>query len=156
MYNECHALLEYLVSSPLDLTEPLIIFQKMEDELKYKQLDQTEIHEKLLMTKSRLSFLHTSTSRAYQASTMRDILQKAITLFPNNTAFLSLYTWNEARTKLDNRVRTILHEVVLKDGEETTLRWVFAIWAEMQINPNRRANQNAIRNLFERAVECER
>lgn len=67
--------------------------------------------------------------------------------------FLSLYAWNEARTRIENRVRTLLRDHVLVDGKESVIGWTFAIWAELQL-PHR-YNVHAVRSLFERAVECE-
>lgn len=110
------------------------------------------------MIKARLCYHHNTTSRSFQAATLREILDPAIRVFPDNTAFLNLYVWNEARTRIDNRVRTMLYNVVLneRNEDETVLKWTFAIWAELQMDASRGFNQNAVRNLFEKAVECER
>lgn len=81
------------------------------------------------------------------------MLERAIGSFPHNSAFLSLYFHNELRTKIQNRVRNLLEEKVLKEEDKVSSGdWLFAIFAELHLDA-RTYNPSAVRNLFDRAIE---
>ena len=62
-------------------------------------------NEVLLVAYARMLYRHSAKRGAYKASIMRQMLTRSLELFPNNTILLSLFMWNEARTKIENRVR---------------------------------------------------
>ncbi|KAI7849022.1 NRDE-2, necessary for RNA interference-domain-containing protein [Circinella umbellata] len=87
--------------------------------------------------------------KGYKPGHLRSLLQRAILLFPNNTVFIGLYVWNEARTKLHNRVKSMFVQS-LASGPNVIL-WLSAIRTELHYHQPYDANQ--VRSLFESAVE---
>src|SRR5437667_7322907 len=65
-------------------------------------------HERLLLSVSKVLYYHTKIQGWYRSSTLRDFWAEAIETFPHNTAFLSLFAWNEANARIDGRVRKLL------------------------------------------------
>ncbi|KAF3312810.1 hypothetical protein TWF173_006841 [Orbilia oligospora] len=152
-YAELHSLFLYLSLKDRDL----IAILKPLDELisDFEENGKTDCIEEAYMSKARVFFRYALTSRAYKASTFRIFLESAIKKFPDNTAFLSLFVWNESRSKIEYRIRTMLAADTGSD-EGSVVKWVFSIWAEMQMSLGSNVNSSGVRNLFERAVESER
>ena len=140
----------------LDLTEAFKVFDQFEEELRQRKNFGSDVHEQFIMAKARLCYTYTTKSKLVNVSLLRQVFADGVQHFPRNTAFLSLYAWNEGRTYIENRVRAMLQDNVLVDGKENVLSWTFAIWAEIQMGVGRRVNVGAVRSLFERALECER
>lgn len=158
VYNEIRALLEYL-SHDQDISIALPLFKNLIEDLERRNLtgSHSAVHELCLMAKSRLLYHHSTTAKMFKMKIMRDVLEQALTLFPSNSMFLGLYAWNEGRTKIENRVRTLMRDIVLDEGKETIVGWIFAIWAEMRMVGVRGLyNIHAVRALLEQAVECDR
>lgn len=85
---------------------------------------------------------------------MRDCLVESVKLFPNNTIFLSAYTDNEKRFRLDDRVRAVLSDVVvLQEQNDNIIAWSFAIWSERQRGLNLGGTPHAIRAVYEKAIQ---
>lgn len=101
---------------------------------------------------AKIAFRHTQTKTAFRPGILREILETALQTFPNNSIFLSLHLFNELRTRIENRVRRVLDEIVLKAERVTSEGWLFAIYAELHLN-SRTYNVEAVRSLFERAVD---
>lgn len=158
VYNSVRALLEYL-SHDRDVVTVLPVYDSLTQELERRGLTgpQSAVHELCLMSKARLLYHHATTAKMFKMKIMRDVLEKALACFPNNSMFLGLYAWNEGRTKIENRVRTLMRDVVLKERKETVVGWAFAIWAEMRmVGTGGVYNVHAVRALLEQAVGCER
>lgn len=64
------------------------------------------------------------------ASLLREVLERAITLCPNNTIFLSLYLWGEASRRVYGNVQRLTSRLVTEDHGIVPLLW--AVWAEAQ------------------------
>ena len=47
---------------------------------------------------------------AFRPAILRNVLERALNLFPNNVIFHSLYVLNESRTHIEGRVKKLLHE----------------------------------------------
>ncbi|RPB06131.1 DUF1740-domain-containing protein [Choiromyces venosus 120613-1] len=157
-FAEVRALLEYLASNR-EVTASLPIYADLLSELDGRGLGgpSSAIHERCLMAEARLLYYHSRTSRLFKMKTMRDFLNDALQMFPNNSVFLELFVWNEAKVRIENRARTLVRDVVLKEGTETILGYSFAIWTEMRmIGAGGRYNPHAVRALFEQAVETNR
>ncbi|KAG0637046.1 NRDE-2, necessary for RNA interference-domain-containing protein [Tuber brumale] len=157
-FTEVRALLEYLVSNR-EVAASLPIYADFLTELDRRGLcgPNSAAHERCLMVEARLLYYHSSTSRLFKIKTMRDFLNNSLQMFPNNSVFLELFVWNEAKTKIENRARMLTRGVVLKEGTETILGYGFAIWTEMRmIGAGGRYNPHAVRALFEQAVETDR
>jgi hypothetical protein len=50
----------------------------------------------------------------YKPGMLRQTMERALALFPNNTMFLSFYIWNESKTKIYNRVQHLLNDILNK------------------------------------------
>ncbi|BFZ62077.1 hypothetical protein YB2330_003156 [Saitoella coloradoensis] len=144
-------LLEYLNDG---LDPALGRYRTAHELLSSRCLTKTAHSEILYLAQARLLYQHTLHAPTFRTSLLRDVLEEAIKLFPCNTMFLSLLTWNESRTRIQNRVRKVLNETVLTDDENVS-GWLFAIWAEMHMEKGR-YNPHTVRNLFERAVSTAR
>lgn len=144
----CLALLEYL-SNGLDGSNTIM-------ETQIKQLRSEEQasaeEEEARALQAKIAFRHTQTKTAFRPGILREILETALQTFPNNSIFLSLHLFNELRTRIENRVRRVLDEIVLKAERVTSEGWLFAIYAELHLN-SRAYNLEAVRSLFERAVD---
>lgn len=69
-------------------------------------------NEVLLVAYARMLYRHSAKRGVYKASIMRKMLTRSLELFPNNTILLSLFMWNEARTKIENRVRQQVNQAI--------------------------------------------
>ncbi|GAA5865509.1 hypothetical protein JCM8547_001271 [Rhodosporidiobolus lusitaniae] len=109
-------------------------------------------HEEALMMYAKLLYRHMAVGGGYRPSQLRDLLERALKEFKNNSLFLSLYYHNELRMKIQGRFRRTMEEVVLKEKDATSEGWLFAIFAGLHLNV-RGINVYAVRNLFDRALE---
>lgn len=107
--------------------------------------------EEALIIHAKILFRQTQGKSAFRPGRLRDLLEDALARYPNNSIFLSLYLFNEMRTRLENRTRTMLENTILKNEEVTSEGWLFAIYAELHLNA-RQYNPQSVRTLFERAV----
>ena len=153
IFNDLRALLEYLHAIPNPDTAA-DIYDGFIATLEKRALagPTSTTHEITLLRKFRLLYLHSTTAKPFKPAVLRQALETALTTFSQNTAFLSLYSWNEARTKIENRVRAIIRDRVLDEGKESVAGWVFAVWVELRMGAN--YNVHAVRSLLERAVTC--
>ncbi|KAH0541960.1 hypothetical protein FGG08_003592 [Glutinoglossum americanum] len=153
-FVECSAILEYLHRSR-DADAAVAIFQKASDSFDKQGLAGCIAQELLHHGKARLLHFHATMSRSFKPSLLRDELAESIKMFPQNTIFLSLFSWNETRSRIDDRVRSIMTDVVLKDQQNTIIGWIFSIWTELRATPGAGYNTNSTRAAFERAVSSE-
>ncbi|CEQ42109.1 SPOSA6832_03893, partial [Sporobolomyces salmonicolor] len=109
-------------------------------------------HEEAYMLYSKLLYRHMAVGGGYRPAQLRELLERAIKEFKNNTLFLSLFYYNELRMKIQNRVRRTLEEYILREKDATSGGWLFAIFAELHLDA-RSQNVWAVRNLFDRAVD---
>ena len=144
----CSALLAYLAD---DLDTSMTILDKQRMQLRSEGKASAE-EEELLAIQAKILFRHTQTKTAFRPGQLRAVLESALEDFPNNSIFLSLHFYNELRTRIENRVRRALDNLVLKEDTVTSEGWLFAIYAELHLN-SRTYNAEAVRSLFERAVE---
>ncbi|KAL8943211.1 MAG: hypothetical protein Q9216_001199 [Gyalolechia sp. 2 TL-2023] len=115
---------------------------------------------------ARLLYTHVIHKRPFSPVTIRSFLAESITVFPQNTIFLSLYAWNESRFRIDDRVRGIMQDVVFayrhhdrreSDGalSNSIIPHFFAVYTDLRRDIAQGSNQNAIRGSFERAIRSE-
>ncbi|KAI9783090.1 MAG: hypothetical protein M1839_004259 [Geoglossum umbratile] len=150
-FVECSAILEYLFHSR-DADAATAAFRKASEIFDKRGLGGSTVQELLHQGKARLLHLHATMSRSFKPSTLRDEFAQSIRAFPRNTIFLSLFLWNEARSRIDDRVRSIMTDVVLKERQDTIIGWIFSIWTELKSAPGAGYNANTVRATFERAV----
>ncbi|GAA6047144.1 hypothetical protein JCM3770_006922 [Rhodotorula araucariae] len=109
-------------------------------------------HEEALMMHAKLLFRHSVTGGGYRPAQMRELLERAVKEFKNNSLFLGLFYHNEQRMRIENHFRRMMEETVLKESEATSHGWLFAIFAELHRDA-RSPNVWAVRNLFDRALD---
>ncbi|KAI5291137.1 hypothetical protein KEM54_006168 [Ascosphaera aggregata] len=111
--TECLALLKY-VTEERNLQGALSVYANAEAQLLKHTMSSTgevsPIRERLHQSKSKLLYYHASSTRLYKPSLLRDELTKSIPLFPSNTMFLDLFSWNENRFRIEDRVRSIMKQ----------------------------------------------
>ncbi|EPE36129.1 hypothetical protein GLAREA_05467 [Glarea lozoyensis ATCC 20868] len=151
LHTELLALLEYLTTtSPQEtqsstqgnITSALTIYTTLSTTLTIHPT----AHELLLQSSARLLHHHARTG-PFRPALLRQHLTTYLTLFPSNTIFLSLYTWNESRLRIENRVRAILHSTVLLLEHDVLTSRIFAITYEIQ-----HGTIHSARSAFEHAV----
>ena len=154
-FSECLAILKYLQSSE-DIEPPLQSFQESSNLLAVHNLAESAVNE--IIHQSRADFLqwHMNAKKPFKPATARSALSGSINLFPNNTKFLTLYFTVEARFRIDDRVRAIIHSTVLGKQNETIIGWHFSIWAEQNRGVEMGATVHSVRATFEKAVASER
>ncbi|KAI0386205.1 DUF1740-domain-containing protein [Hypomontagnella monticulosa] len=158
VYAEGLALLEYLTrqsnkepasGSQGDIWSAVSSISTCSDELVSRSLGSDPAHERLLQSSARLLYYHASQG-PFRPGFLREQLTKYINFFPQNTIFLSLFAWREARLSIDDRVRSILDKVVLAEPHDCVSSRVFAIRYE-----SRTGNIHSTRAAFEHALESE-
>jgi len=138
IYAEYLALLEYLSSrshvetqssSQGDITSALSVFAGFSQVLQTCKFASSS-HELFLQSAARLLYHHARTG-PFRPALLREHLSNFLNLFPRNTIFLSLYTFNESRLRIDNRVRNMLLSTVLTPENDTLTSRLFAIHYEI-------------------------
>ncbi|KAI1772470.1 DUF1740-domain-containing protein [Hypoxylon cercidicola] len=158
IYAEGLALLEYLTrqsnkepssGSQGDIWSAISSITTCSDEFVFRGLADSPAHERLLQAAARLIYYH-ARQGPFRPGFLREQLAKYINLFPQNTIFLSLFAWREARLSIDDRVRSILDKVVLTKPHDCVSSRVFAIRYEAHTG-----NVHSTQAAFEHALESE-
>ncbi|KAI1494750.1 NRDE-2, necessary for RNA interference-domain-containing protein [Biscogniauxia mediterranea] len=110
---------------------------------------ETSEHEMLLQFAARLLYHH-ATHGSFRSGFLREQLTQYINYFRKNTMFLSLFAWREERLSIDDRVRSLLSNVVLIEPHACISNHVFAIRHELQAG-----NAHSARAAFEHALANE-
>jgi hypothetical protein len=157
VYTECLALLEYLSSGSGketssqgqgEIESALAVFHNSSEALIARGNGPDISLELILQSAARLLY-HDVRAGPFRPALLRDHLARSLTLFPRNTIFLSLYSWNEARLRIDDRVRAILRSVVLTEANGNIISQLFAIRYEMHagnVHSTLAAFENAVSN----------
>ncbi|KAI8835046.1 NRDE-2, necessary for RNA interference-domain-containing protein [Chytriomyces cf. hyalinus JEL632] len=142
----CCGMFEYLVADKID--DSLAYFNNTLSVVKIPALRE-------LITEFKLR-LHIGHSRRpgffVRPGDLRDEMEAAVQEFPANSVFLTLFVANEAKHKIENRVRRLI-DSCLKANPSSTL-WAFSIWTELHHHSSQTYNQNSVRSLLTRAIEC--
>ncbi|KAL6720435.1 hypothetical protein ACLMJK_002357 [Lecanora helva] len=156
---DCFVLFTYLKSSS-PLSAAASVFKSNCAYLKTYISHTNLYHELLHQSFARLLYHHITHTHIVKPADIRSLLTESITYFPQNTIFLSLYAWNEARFRIDDRVRSIVKDVVLTSNQDTNVNrsesvipHFFAIYSELNRAVTFGSNVSTIRSTFERAVE---
>lgn len=102
----CFALFEYLT---VGLEAAIEIFQRSLHIFK----DGEKLHEDILVAYAKLVQRH-SVQYPTPPGILRDILIKALEIYPHNYLFINLFIDNEARSQIANRIRTFFSESLTK------------------------------------------
>ena len=157
---DCLLILNYLKTAS-SLAAATSVFQINCVQLTTYMSSRDPILEYLHQSFARLLYFHVTHTNLTKPNDVRSLLAESIALFPNNTIFLSLYAWNERRFRINDRVRSIVNNVVLagghhgqgSQGDESIVAHFFAIYSEFNRGVTFGSNASAIRSTFERAVE---
>ncbi|TQS38114.1 hypothetical protein Golomagni_01387 [Golovinomyces magnicellulatus] len=138
IYSECLAVFEYLSCShgqDIQLETQRDIMSAMNIYISTSRLlddrKQKNSHELLLQSAARLVFYHCQCG-PYRPAQIREYLTGFLQKFPKNSVFLSLYSWNESRLRIDNRVRNILLNTILNSQNDCLTSRLFAIRYEIK------------------------
>lgn len=155
IYAELLALLEYVTcnsgfqtqsNAQGDISSALKAFTSFSIMLSDRMNSQTISHELLLQSASRLLYHHARIG-PFRPALLRKYFTNFLELFPRNIIFLALYTWNESRLRIDNRVRKILQSTVLTPVHDTVTSRLFAIHYEVS-----HGTIHSARSAFEHAL----
>ena len=163
--TDCLALLTYLTRDQ-DIGGAIEVYKAAEQQLASQDIDNKIFLEPIHQGKARLLYHHLTTSRIYKPSLIRNELNHSISLFPQNTMFLSLLAFNESRFRIDDRVRSTLYQQLSdtatdKDstkhrtdslGQSTLIPHFFAIYTELHRGVAAGATAHSARAAFESAV----
>ncbi|KAF2085552.1 DUF1740-domain-containing protein, partial [Saccharata proteae CBS 121410] len=153
-YAECLCLLAYLQNNN-DLSAALDVFRQTSALLESRELARSTANEMIHQARCQLLSWHMDHAKLFKPSVVRSELADSLQLFPNNTDFLSLFAVNEARFRIDDRVRAIVRDVVLRKEDQSVVGWLFSVYAEMKRGENLGGTRHAVRAAFERAVGSE-
>ena len=119
-----------------------------------KLSDDHALIEMLHQIKAGVIAYHVRQRRAYRPAFVRFELETSITRFPDNTIFLEMYRDNEARFRLDDRVRSILKTQVLTHSQSPLVTWSFSINQELLRFKSQSSGSTAesVRSTFNRAL----
>lgn len=107
----CYALFEYLSSG---IESASLIYKHALDYIKERQAERGYESEVIWVEYAGLLYYHASIQKYYQPGVLRQVMERALVLFPNNTVFLAFYIWNESKTKINNRVQKLLNTMLNK------------------------------------------
>lgn len=154
-YAECLALFTYIQEGS-NIEAALNIFLEISSLLQARGHLHSAANEIVHQLQCQLLSYHSKRVRLFKPVIIRSVVHESITLFPNNTKFLAMYAANEARFRVDDRVRAIMHDVVLQQNEQSIVGWLFAIYSELKRGENLGGTTHAVRAAFEKAVDSER
>ena len=124
----------------------------------------------LVMTRPSMKNYHMHLQKRKRRKQIRDCLAESISLFPQNTMFLTLFTWTESRLPTYDRIRDILDLTKITKREDPYLQYtdltrpaiapqtvaisthLFSIFKEISRPVFTGATQHSARAAFEKAI----
>lgn len=140
LHAECLALLQYLCRTSStepqstdqgDIGAALESISTSISLLRAKDPTQSTLHELLLQSAARMLSYHVQ-SGPFRPSFLRDRLLGFLAAFPSNTIFLTMFEWNEARFRIDQRMRSLLTTMLLSPEHDCLTSRIFAIRHEIK------------------------
>lgn len=155
-WTDLTALLHYLIGS-YDLSSALEIYSSAfsrlgSSSLVTEQFKSTAL-ELLHQSRCRLVYHHITTKHTYKPSIIRELLLESTTLFPHNTLLLSLFTWNESRFRVDERIRSAIVPKSSPTTEIPITTSLLSILAELTRPIYTGSTIHSARAAFERALQ---
>ncbi|KAI9489261.1 NRDE-2, necessary for RNA interference-domain-containing protein [Zychaea mexicana] len=147
-YIICYALFQLLTQ---DINEASNEFEHALEYIQERHAERGFESELLWVAYAKLTFQNVAMNRraGYKPGHLRHLLNRALILFPNNTVFIGLYVWNEAKTKLYNRVRSMFAKSL--ESDPNVILWLSSIRTELHYHEPYDVNQ--VRSLFESSIE---
>jgi len=149
IHSECLALICYLANGT-DLTAGLDVFDTELNLLEARAGSLSSAVECLHQYRAQLLAHHIALKHVCKPALIRAALQESIHAFPNNTMFLQLYVETEARFRIDDRVRQVLHDSMPSD--KNVLHWAYVIQNETRRADYQGSTSQSIRSTFEAAL----
>lgn len=155
LYAECLSLLEYLAPRSLggttwgnqgDINAAVSVSLDFSRSLLERKIGGTTPHMLFLQSTARLLYHHTRAG-PFRPAFIRGHLTSSIEIFPQNLIFLSLYAFNEARLRIENRVRNLFISTILTPENDTLASRLFVIRHESQ-----HGTIHSVRSAFENAL----
>lgn len=89
---------------------------------------------------------------------MRPFLEGLISVYPNNTLFLSLYLANESSSQVYGRVHRMIEDSILNSSESSATAFLWAAWAESRSGrgdfwSSSSAAVERVRHVFDKALD---
>ncbi|KAI8972712.1 NRDE-2, necessary for RNA interference-domain-containing protein [Pilobolus umbonatus] len=144
----CYALFEYLSTG---ITNALTVYENALSFIQDNQAERGYESEIVWVEYAWLLYRHANNKGGYKVNEFRKTMERALTLFPNNTIFISLFVWNESKSKFYNRVQTLFNNALRKDSN--VILWLSAIYCEL--HKYQPYQVHAVRDLFERSIDSE-
>jgi hypothetical protein len=109
----CHAYFEFVSQG---LEECIVAVDNWISKIRARsQFEEVpQLIECVLEIRAKINYLHNQFGGAFKPAVMRECLEMAMEEYPNNVQFMSLYAENEARMKIENRVRRYLDTTLLR------------------------------------------
>ncbi|KAK2802260.1 hypothetical protein FQN50_007441 [Emmonsiellopsis sp. PD_5] len=163
--TECLALLAYLARNP-DIDAAVNTYAIAHSRLSSHKLETTIFSELLLQAKAKLLYHHATSTRIYKPSLLRTELAHSISLFSQNTIFLSLFAWNESRFRIEDRVRSVMRQhtktthppdpsgnlTTSLPTQSTLIPHIFTIYTELHRGVSAGSTAHSVRAAFEAAL----
>lgn len=151
----CYGLFEYLTQGIDEACKAFdAVLDRIESPPSTFDYRGTVGHELIVTMYAKIAYFHSRAGSSFKPGTLRDILeQRALQYFPQNTIFLSLFSHNESRMKVENRLRRFLDTILRKSPSH--ILWTFFLYTELH-SSSHTVNVNYVRSIFERASECAR
>lgn len=154
-YAECLSLFAYLQSKD-DIESTLDPLRHVSQLLQTRGLLPSAANEIAHQAQCQLLSYHAKRIKLFRPVVTRTVILESIKFFPNNTKFLVMYAANEARFRVNDRVRSIMQDVVLQKGEQSIVGWLFSVYSELKRGENLGGTSHAVRAAFDKATESER
>ncbi|EED21106.1 conserved hypothetical protein [Talaromyces stipitatus ATCC 10500] len=155
-WTDLTALLHYLFNS-FDLSSTLRVYRMEFNQLKSSSLVSESFKfcalESLHQSRSRLLYHHITAKRAYKPAAIRELLVESTTLFPHNTMLLSLFSWNESRFRVDERIRSAFASQQRNPTETPITSSLLTILTELTRPIYTGSTIHSVRAAFERALQ---
>jgi hypothetical protein len=157
-WTDLTALLHYLLNS-FSLSSALEVYTSTFSRLASSSLVTEDFKssalELLHQSRSRVVYHHITTKHTYKPSAIRELLIESTTRFPHNTLLLSLFTWNEARFRVDERIRSVFqsHPTASSTTEIPITTSLLSIITELTRPIYTGSTIHSARAAFERALQ---
>ncbi|EEA25254.1 hypothetical protein TMatcc_006523 [Talaromyces marneffei ATCC 18224] len=156
-WTDVIALLHYLLNSvslPSALEVYTSTFSRLASSSLATESFKSSALELMHQSRSRLVYHHITTKHTYKPSAIRDLFIESTTLFPHNTLLLSLFTWNEFRFRVDERIRSVFHSHPTSSSTEVPITTsLLTILIEVTRPVYTGATIHSARAAFERALQ---
>lgn len=115
------------------------------------------LREETLLCQARLNKHHIETQQkgGFKPGILREILQRSVSEFPHNLEMWSVFKWNEARSRIENRLRSEMNRLVLQGGGGSSNSQVFSLWCDIH-QPHHTPSESVMRMFFEKSLEHKR